>query len=157
MVPFQVYPNTHLAVPKVRSTEQPWSQFPLLIWDDDDKCETVSNAEVCKTLKRVSNKVHENLWTEVHKSLKDHLQNVRRTWRNEEPNIIQNQKQDNWGTHGWSLWLHVWGHRWPMNRPRCQCPICFESQLWILHCVLFLFWPRCSNKCTDWRFSLQKI
>ena len=43
MVPFGGYPNTHLACPKVRSTEQPWSQFPLLRWDENEGCKTISD------------------------------------------------------------------------------------------------------------------
>ena len=37
------YPSGHQGL----TADRPWSQFPLLKWDDDDRWETVSNVDVC--------------------------------------------------------------------------------------------------------------
>ena len=93
-----------------------WSQFPLLRWDDDDRWETVANLSKTSSLQKrtISNKLHENVWTQVHKSLKNHMWHGCLGW--------------------WSLWLHLWGHPWPMKGPSF---LCTSLQL---SCCLDLSW-----------------
>ena len=59
--------------PRSRPERRHLEPVPLLRWDDDDRWETVSNADVCRNVQSISNKLHENVWTQVHKVGKSHV------------------------------------------------------------------------------------
>ena len=127
--PLGVYPNTQLDA-KVRCcSQQPWYQFPLLRWDDDDRWETVSKCWCLHKRSNVWNKLHENVWTQVHRSLeKSHV-----TWLFSLivwglwsvvfslcchcPMMIKDgAKETNVSTK-----IYLWGHPWPINEPSVLC------------------------------------
>ena len=119
------------------------SQFPLLRWDDDDRWETVSNVDVCMKRSNVWNKLHETVWTQVHRSLeKSHV-----TWlfslivwgwwsmvlllhRCHCPMMIKDGVKE---TNVSSI-IHLWGHPWPIDEPSA---LCTSHQL---SCCLDLNW-----------------
>ena len=49
--PLGVYPNTHLAIPQCKSLGAALgASSPYFKWDEDDRWETVSNADVCRNV-----------------------------------------------------------------------------------------------------------
>ena len=148
--PLEVYTNTHLDT-KVITADRPWSQFPLLRWDDDDRWETVSNVDVCmKTcVKQIPNfddvdfgKITCNMVVQF-----DCLGFMVSCPRlHEGPNQLRSSRfflhrchcpmmiKDGVKETNVSSKIHLWGHPWPINEPGA---LCTSHQL---SCCLDLNW-----------------